>query len=305
MDGIGASLDQLYSAVKALGSNYEQAIKNKKCLTDRFERTKYELEQFKDIQKTIQCELRKTCLLTEQLNQRRCHLETTLSCKNDAVLKMKDIVNEMGTLNNKLHELKNKIWTSKRANAKLNDCTEELATRVEDKDEVKNHLEDQSKKLHSKLNDLERQRTELCEIREYYRQQEEKIKKGQDEALIKFYEASQRLKLEGKVKTDLTNRVLCLQRCIDITQVELVGEIRKTDTANNILQGVIEYANALQEENAGLKVVNTRAVDEVNEIENCLRQTKTDIKELRKWKWQVSLSLKETKEDILLSKRCQ
>lgn len=305
MDGIGASLDQLYSAVKALGSIYEQAIKNKKCLTDRFERTKYELEQFKDIQKTIQCELRKTCLLTEQLNQRRCHLETTLSCKNDAVLKMKDIVNEMGTLNNKLHELKNKIWTSKRANAKLKDCTEELATRVEDKDEVKNHLEDQSKKLHSKLNDLERQRTELCEIREYYRQQEEKIKKGQDEALIKFYEASQRLKLEGKVKTDLTNRVLCLQRCIDITQVELVGEIRKTDTANNILQGVIEYANALQEENAGLKVVNTRAVDEVNEIENCLRQTKTDIKELRKWKWQVSLSLKETKEDILLSKRCQ
>lgn len=305
MDGIGASLDQLYSAVKALGSNYEQAIKNKKCLTDRFERTKYELEQFKDIQKTIQCELRKTCLLTEQLNQRRCHLETTLSCKNDAVLKMKDIVNEMGPLNNKLHELKNKIWTSKRANAKLKDCTEELATRVEDKDEVKNHLEDQSKKLHSKLNDLERQRTELCEIREYYRQQEEKIKKGQDEALIKFYEASQRLKLEGKVKTDLTNRVLCLQRCIDITQVELVGEIRKTDTANNILQGVIEYANALQEENAGLKVVNTRAVDEVNEIENCLRQTKTDIKELRKWKWQVSLSLKETKEDILLSKRCQ
>lgn len=302
MDGIGASL---YSAVKALGSNYEQAIKNKKCLRDRFERTKYELEQFKDIQKTIQCELRKTCLLTEQLNQRRCHLETTLSCKNDAVLKMKDIVNEMGTLNNKLHELKNKIWTSKRANAKLKDCTEELATRVEDKDEVKNHLEDQSKKLHSKLNDLERQRTELCEIREYYRQQEEKIKKSQDEALIKFYEASQRLKLEGKVKTDLTNRVLCLQRCIDITQVELVGEIRKTDTANNILQGVIEYANALQEENAGLKVVNTRAVDEVNEIENCLRQTKTDIKELRKWKWQVSLSLKETKEDILLSKRCQ
>lgn len=305
MDGIGASLDQLYSAVKALGSNYEQAIKNKKCLRDRFERTKYELEQFKDIQKTIQCELRKTCLLTEQLNQRRCHLETTLSCKNDAVLKMKDIVNEMGTLNNKLHELKNKIWTSKRANAKLKDCTEELATLVEDKDEVKNHLEDQSKKLHSKLNDLERQRTELCEIREYYRQQEEKIKKSQDEALIKFYEASQRLKLEGKVKTDLTNRVLCLQRCIDITQVELVGEIRKTDTANNILQGVIEYANALQEENAGLKVVNTRAVDEVNEIENCLRQTKTDIKELRKWKWQVSLSLKETKEDILLSKRCQ
>ncbi|KAI5702840.1 synaptonemal complex protein 1-like [Diaphorina citri] len=246
-------LGEMYEAVDLLKSEKNRAFCENQRLCEELETLKSELDEFKCIHKRLGSELLETRNLADQLKFKNCLLENEMIDKDEEIMKIQKLKRDVEGLKSCIEKLEFELVSSGMEITQLQEKGDALEACLQEKDVAIHQLETRVLNCTSVHTDWDITRKLLNNKRATLKELLEECQEELDQAVMKVYDTTHRLKQEERLANSLSDQILPLRHYVQQAQASLDNEKAKNKQLMDEIECEQQKVEMLETENACLK----------------------------------------------------
>lgn len=289
-------LRDLYTMVAEKGIQKKQVECENQEMRDQLHIKTWEMNELEKIKKALRYEMEDSFDISGKLKQKKCQLETMLTCKEEKVRLMENSSN-IEELCHCKQNIDNALRRSKARNGDLQTNWEQTIACLQNRNQGMESLEKKMKNLTCLLCELNQHGTSLLHENKNLKQHKQEYRICLAEALQKQCQVKQCLQKEQEAELCLRGK-LGLKNYLAQTQDTIAHEKCRNKRKGDELKCLREKYEILLRENCDLNQTQRLAREECRDAEICLRSYESDVARVRNDHARMKKSIKSLKNEI-------